>query len=51
MWRTVARENTTIPQAEGFPGTWSELLLDVQAIRFLSSLGHLPLPKPRLSKL
>lgn len=34
MWRTAARENTAIPQAEGFPGTWTELLLDIQVIRF-----------------
>lgn len=39
MWRTAARENTTIPQAEGFPGTWTELLLDIQVIRSFVILG------------
>lgn len=39
MWRTAARENTAIPQAEGFPGTWTELLLDIQVIRFFVIFG------------
>lgn len=39
MWGTAARENTTIPQAEGFPGTWTELLLDIEVIGFFVVLG------------